>query len=146
MLIEAIEEMKDALRAGEDPALAAADIAPEHGLTTAFLFNRTVAALGDLATFAERDAVARSAAAEVAKAGRRKMALAAVMEQLEAHKDGSRRVSNERLAELVDEANALGGRLHLKTRRVRDPGRAFDRALLELARLLLTPEQRRMLP
>ena len=55
----ALEELAEALSAGEDPERAVADIAGEHGLAAHALRNRALRAFGPLETYRERQAAAK---------------------------------------------------------------------------------------
>src|SRR3712207_4190515 len=54
--IPALEELSQALAAGEDPDQAHEEIADEHGLAAHALRNRAVRAFGTLETYKERQA------------------------------------------------------------------------------------------
>ncbi|QRM27573.1 hypothetical protein [Microvirga sp. VF16] len=54
--VSALEELAEALMAGEDPEQALPDIAEEHGLPIPALRNRAVRALGPLETYKQRQA------------------------------------------------------------------------------------------
>src|SRR3954452_20288071 len=54
--VPALEELSQALTAGEDPEQALAEIADEHGLAAHALRNRAVRAFGPLETYKERQA------------------------------------------------------------------------------------------
>lgn len=55
----ALEELAEALAAGEDCERAVTDIAEEHGLAAHALRNRAVRTLGPLETYRERQAAAK---------------------------------------------------------------------------------------
>src|SRR3954451_781148 len=55
--VPALEELSQALTAGEDPEQALAEIAADHSLAAHALRNRAVRAFGPLETFEERQAV-----------------------------------------------------------------------------------------
>src|SRR5215204_5196916 len=52
--VPALEELSQALAAGDDPEQALAEIAEEHGLAAHALRNRAVRAFGPLETYKER--------------------------------------------------------------------------------------------
>src|SRR5688500_16525881 len=54
--VSALEELAEALLAGEDPESALQDIAQEHDLATPALRNRALRAFGPLETYRERQA------------------------------------------------------------------------------------------
>src|SRR5690242_15057784 len=54
--VPALEELSQALTAGEDPEQALAEIAEDHGLAAHALRNRAVRAFGPLETYKERQA------------------------------------------------------------------------------------------
>src|SRR3954467_5549334 len=54
--VPALEELSQALTAGEDPEQALAEIAEDHGLAAHALRNRAVRAFGPLETYRERQA------------------------------------------------------------------------------------------
>src|SRR5919112_4197957 len=54
--LSALEELAQALSAGEDPDQAIAEVAEEHGLAAHALRNRAVRAFGPLETYQERQA------------------------------------------------------------------------------------------
>src|SRR3954447_24838672 len=55
--VPALEELSQALTAGEDPEQALAEIAEDHSLAAHALRNRAVRAFGPLETYKERQAV-----------------------------------------------------------------------------------------
>jgi hypothetical protein len=57
--LPALEDLLQALCAGEDPDQAIAEIAAEHGLAAHALPNRAVRAFGPLDTYKERQAAAQ---------------------------------------------------------------------------------------
>jgi transposase-like protein len=57
--LSALEDLSQALSAGEDPEQAIADVAEEHGLAAHALRNRAVRAFGPLDTYKERQAAAK---------------------------------------------------------------------------------------
>jgi transposase-like protein len=57
--LPALEDLAQALSAGEDPEKAIAEIAEEHGLAPHALRNRAVRAFGLLDTYKERQAAAK---------------------------------------------------------------------------------------
>ena len=54
--VSALEELAEALLAGEDPEQVLPDIAEEHGVPAQALRNRALRALGPLETYKERQA------------------------------------------------------------------------------------------
>jgi hypothetical protein len=64
--VPAVEEVAQALVAGEDVEQAIADIAEEHGLTVVALRNRALRALGPFETYKERQAHAKKERAQTA--------------------------------------------------------------------------------
>jgi hypothetical protein len=54
--VSALEELAEALMAGEDPEQALPDIAEEHGVPVPALRNRALRAFGPLETYKERQA------------------------------------------------------------------------------------------
>ncbi len=56
----ALEELAEALAAGEDPERALNDLAEEHGLAAHALRNRAVRAFGPLESYRERQAAAKA--------------------------------------------------------------------------------------
>jgi hypothetical protein len=54
--VSALEELAEALMAGEDPEQALPDIAGEHGLPVQALRNRALRAFGPLETYKQRQA------------------------------------------------------------------------------------------
>ena len=57
--LAALEDLSQALSAGEDPEKAIAEVAEEHGLAPHALRNRAVRAFGPLDTYNERQAAAK---------------------------------------------------------------------------------------
>ena len=57
--LPALEDLSQALSAGEEPDQAIADIAEEHGLAAHALRNRVVRAFGPLDTYKERQTAAK---------------------------------------------------------------------------------------
>ncbi len=57
--LSALENLSQALSAGEDPEQAIADVAEEHGLAPHAMRNRAVRAFGPLDTYKERQAAAK---------------------------------------------------------------------------------------
>ncbi len=57
--LSALEELAQALSAGEDPDQAIAEVADDHGLAAHALRNRAVRAFGPLETYEERQAASK---------------------------------------------------------------------------------------
>ncbi len=57
--LSALEDLSQALSAGEEPDQATAEVAEEHGLAVHALRNRAVRAFGPLDTYKERQATAK---------------------------------------------------------------------------------------
>ena len=57
--LPALEDLSQALSAGEDPEKAIAEVAEEHGLAAHALRNRAVRAFGSLDTYKERQAATK---------------------------------------------------------------------------------------
>ena len=57
--LPALEDLSQALSAGEDPEKAIAEVAEEHGLAPHAVRNRAVRAFGPLDTYNERQAAAK---------------------------------------------------------------------------------------
>src|ERR671913_1532330 len=57
--LSALDDLSQALSAGEDPEGVIAEIAEEHGLASHALRNRAVRAFGPLETYKERQAISK---------------------------------------------------------------------------------------
>jgi hypothetical protein len=139
-LIEALDDLKLELVAGKAASEVIVGIAEDHDLKPAFLTNRAIAVLGDLNTYADRAAAARVADKANVEGAKRKIALARVKAQIEAHNDGTARVSDGQLELLITAANQLGANYQLVRRGQRRPvdaGAQFDRDLMRLFKMLM---------
>ncbi|QEN84756.1 hypothetical protein FZC33_00230 [Labrys sp. KNU-23] len=110
-LTDALDEVREALLAGEDPDAAIVKIATAYGLKPPFLKNRAVAALGDVDAYKAKGDAATKAMAQTRQQTLEKIELKQLEEKIARHNASLQHmpdfVPEERLTLLVARANEL---------------------------------------